>query len=90
MSVHQVEVIVSHTDEIFSSVISDLLARQNGTTLQQNTDSDPIFQCYQTALDAVLRCRSVIARRDARQLAANHGEFQPVLDLYPVNFKKED
>lgn len=90
MSVHAAEAIISRPNDLFDLVIADLLAGKHGTTLQQNTDSDPIFQCYQTALDAVLHIRSVIADRDRRQIASNRGEFQPVLDLHPVNFKKED
>lgn len=90
MSVHATEAILSRPDETFDQVIADILARQHGTTLQQSTDQDPIFQSYQTAIDAVLRIRSVIARRDARQIASARGEFQPVLVLYPVSYKEED
>lgn len=90
MSVYAYEKPVEQTFDIYSMVISDLTARQYGTVQQQSTDMDPIHQNYQTALDVVVEIRAIIAKADARKIASERGEFQPVLVMYPVSYKEED
>jgi hypothetical protein len=90
MSVHAEETPVSDDHAVFSQVISDITARRYGTTLQQSTDQDPLFQSYQSAIDAVLQIRSIINRQEMRRSVSPLGEFQQPLILYPVNFSKED